>query len=272
MTLNSTTKLSIAELAIYIVLLQPTLWLLYKHGRSGLMSFLYLIAFEILRVAAAGIQIANRNAAHPTESGAIVSSIGLSPLLLALAGFVDLLWLYYGAVDRSPLRARITAWGVHIGAVAGIALVAVGAAKLFGQNATRPDITTGYTMLKVGALILLSTWMALTFVYLPLFGKLNSQPVLGVLMGLSASFIGVRAVYSVVYAFDHTESLSPFTGSFVVRLVLIFLVQLLAALSLVAVAFLTRNAGKKRAAGHRTRHQNGEDQDSSIPLTARGYK
>ncbi|EXJ59764.1 hypothetical protein A1O7_03911 [Cladophialophora yegresii CBS 114405] len=274
MTLNATTKLSIAELAIYIVLLQPTLWLLYKHGRAALMAFIYLIAFEILRIVAAGIQIANRNSPHPTESGAVVSSIGLSPLLLALAGFLNLLYLYNGPMDRkpSPLQARITGGGTHLGAVTGVVLVALGATKLFGQNTTPSDITTGYTMLKVGAIILLATWMALTFVCLPLFGKLKSQPILGLLMVSACAFIGVRAVYSVVYAFDHTNSLSPFTGSFVVKLVLIFLAQLLAALSLVAVAFLTRDGGKQRARRPGSRHQNVESQDSSVPMTARGYK
>jgi hypothetical protein len=272
MTLNSTTKLSIAELAIYVVLLQPTLWLLYKHGRAAILAFFYLTAFQILRIVAAGIQISDRNAAHPTEAGAIVSSVGLSPLLLAFAGFMNLLWLYNGTSNRSPIQSLVTEVGVHIGAVTGIALVAVGASKLFSQNATPSDINTGYTMFKVGALILLSTWIALTLLCLQLFGKLKSQPILGLTMVAACGFIGVRAIYTVVYAFDHTSSLSPFTGSFVVKLIPIFLVQLLAALSLVMVAFQTRNGGKQRATRRRRRHQNVESRDSAVPLTTRAHK
>src|ERR1700761_2699256 len=113
MVLNSTTKLSIAELAIYIVLLQPTLWLFYRHGRLAISAFFYLTAFEILRIVAAGIQIGNRNDARPSTSGAIVSSIGLSPLLLAYAGFLNLLWRYYGSSSRSQLVSLISEVGVH---------------------------------------------------------------------------------------------------------------------------------------------------------------
>ncbi|KIW69546.1 hypothetical protein PV04_05418 [Phialophora macrospora] len=272
MTLNSTTKLSIAELSIYVVLLLPTLWLLYKHGRAALRAFFYLIAFEILRVVAGVIQINDRNAAYPTESGAIVSSVGLSPLLLAFSGIVNLLLSYYRASSRSPVQAFVPEAVIHIGAVTGIALVAFGASKLFAQNAKPSDINTGYTMFKIGAVILLATWIAVTLLCLQLLGTLKVQLVLSLLMLSSCGFIGARAIYTIVYAFDHTSSLSPFTGSFVVKLIPIFLAQLLAALSMLAVAFLTRNDGKQRATGHRRRHQNVESLDSSIPLTARSYK
>ncbi|KAJ9611336.1 hypothetical protein H2200_004520 [Cladophialophora chaetospira] len=267
MTLNSTTKLSCAELAIYIVLLQPTLWLAYKHGKAAILAFLYLTAFQILRIVAAAIQISNRNKAQPSEAGAIVSSVGLSPLILSYLGFVNLLWSYYGSSNRNKLQALISEVVVHAGAIAGIAVVAVGATKLFDKNATHSEINTGHAMFKAGAIILVLTWIILGATSLQLFFTLKRQPMLSLLMVSAWAFIGVRAVYSVVYAFDESPSLSPFTGTFVVKLVLIVLVQLFATLSMFAVALLTRNAGTKSASGHGIRHQDMESRHSDVPLT-----
>ncbi len=272
MTLNSTTKLACAELAIYIILLQPTLWLFYKHGKAAIIAFLYLTAFQILRIVASAIQISNRNASHPSEAGAIVSSVGLSPLILAFTGFLNLLWSYYGTSNRGKLQALISEVVVHTGAIAGIALVAVGTTKLFGQNVTHSDINTGHTMVKAGALILLLTWFILVALCVQLFGALREQLSVALLMVSACAFIGVRAVYGVVYAFDHAPSLSPFTGSFVVKLVLVTLVLLSTALSMFAVAFLTRNDAKQPNSTRRTRHRDVESRDGNVPLAARTHK
>ena len=271
MTLNSTTRLSIAELAIYIVLLQPTLWLFYKHGKAAILAFLYLTAFEILRIVAAGIQISNHSDAQPSEAGAIVSSIGLSPLLLAYAGFLGLLREYYGTSNAGQLGPLVAEVGVHLGAMSGIALVAVGVTKLASQNATHSDIDLGHTLLETGAVILLITWVVLAILCLKILRKIKNQLIASLLMASALIFIGVRAVYSVVYAFNHSPSLSPITGTFAVKLVVIFLVQLLAALSLTAVAFFTLGAAKQQGSGF-GRRRDVESRGGSLPLTSRTPK
>jgi hypothetical protein len=58
---------------------------------------------------------------------------------------------------------------------------------------------------------------------------------------LALPFTATRAVYSVVYSFDPSPSVNPITGVFAVKLVLIFLVQLLATLCLVVGGAMTRN-------------------------------
>ena len=272
MTLNSTTKLAIAELAIYIILLQPTLWLFYRHGKTAIIAFLYLIAFQILRIVASAIQISNRNAAHPSEAGAIVSSVGLSPLILAFTGFVNLLWSYCGNSNRGKLQAFISEVVVHAGAIAGIALVAVGTTKLFGQDVTQSDINTGHTMVKAGALILLFTWFILVALCVQLYRALRERVIVASLMVSACAFIGVRAVYGVVYAFDHSASLSPFTGSFVVKLVLVTLVLLFTALSMFAVAFLTRNDARQSVSTRRTRNRDLESREGNVPMATRTQK
>jgi hypothetical protein len=58
---------------------------------------------------------------------------------------------------------------------------------------------------------------------------------------LALPFTATRAVYSVVYSFDASPCVNPITGVFAVRIVLIFLVQLLATLCLVVGGAMTRN-------------------------------
>jgi uncharacterized membrane protein YcfT len=50
-----------------------------------------------------------------------------------------------------------------------------------------------------------------------------------------------RIIYSIVFGFTLDASLSPFTGTLAVKVVLIFLVQLIAALFIAVAGFLTRN-------------------------------
>lgn len=271
MTLNSTTKLSIAELAIYVVLLQPTLWLFYKHGKGAVLAFFYFTAFQILRIVAGGIQISDRNDATPSEAGAIVSSIGLSPLLLAFAGFINLLRVYYTTSSGGGLVPLISEIGVHLGAITGVALVAVGVTKIASNNPTHSDINTGRALLETGAVILLITWLALAVLCVLLLRKIRSHQVASLFMLSATTFIGVRAIYSVVYAFDHERSLSPFTGTFAVKFVFVFLIQLLAALSLFGAAFATRNAARHQLAGVAAR-SDVETPGSSVPLNSRSRK
>ena len=66
--------------------------------------------------------------------------------------------------------------------------------------------------------------------------------VTGVLGAVTMLF--ARIIYSIVYGFTLKPSLSPFTGSLAVKVVLIFMVQLLAALCIGTVGFITRNLAR----------------------------
>src|SRR5947209_1886003 len=58
---------------------------------------------------------------------------------------------------------------------------------------------------------------------------------------LALPFTAIRATYGIVYSFDHSPTVNPVTSIFAVKLVLIFLVQLLAVIALVIGGVLTRN-------------------------------
>jgi hypothetical protein len=75
--------LSAAELAIYITLSFPVLYILLKHGRAGLMGWLFLFFFCTIRLVGAAMSL---NSTSATAS--IISSVGLSPILLATSGIL----------------------------------------------------------------------------------------------------------------------------------------------------------------------------------------
>lgn len=81
----TTDGLSAAKLAIYLVLLQPALYCLWKHGKTGFLGWLYIQIFCVLRIATGGIGL------HGNQTGqaaVVLNSIGLSPLLLSVSGIL----------------------------------------------------------------------------------------------------------------------------------------------------------------------------------------
>jgi hypothetical protein len=78
--------LYIATLIIYLVLAQPAFYCLWKHVKRGILGWLYLQFFCVLRVVASAVTIYEEDAHKSGSTSLILSSVGLSPLLLAAAG------------------------------------------------------------------------------------------------------------------------------------------------------------------------------------------
>jgi hypothetical protein len=85
-SLDATTRLAIAELTIYILLLPLVIYILVRHGRHGIEGWAFLIAFCVLRLTSSGLQIADRNST--STIGSIINSVGISGLLLSLSGII----------------------------------------------------------------------------------------------------------------------------------------------------------------------------------------
>lgn len=87
--------LSTAEIVIYSILFPPTAYVLFKHGKNGLLGWFYLLAFYMLRIVGGGMALSG------SSSAGIVSNIGLSPLILAAAG---VLHEAYVTISPQPLQ------------------------------------------------------------------------------------------------------------------------------------------------------------------------
>jgi hypothetical protein len=132
----------------------------------------------------------------------------------------------------------------------GIALAAVGGANLAKPESPENSHSTDNALRKVGSLMLLLSAVLLIVFAFNTYCRLKSLPSahfnhnairLLYFAMLALPFTTIRAIYSNVYAFDNSPTVNPVTGVFAVKFVLIFLVQLLAALPLVIGGIMTRN-------------------------------
>ena len=272
MALDNTTSLSAAELAIYLVLVPLTVWLFFKHGRRASLAYIYLSIFESLRIVAAGLQIHAHSQHTTSKTGAIIDSVGLSPLLLAFSAFLYELSSYYSPPGRSNRFIVLEEVLVHVGAYTGIALAAVGASNLTQSNPSQSKIDQAHTLQETGVVLLLLTWIALVYMCFRLCRALGQPGALAILLAVACIFVGVRSVYSVVYAFDHSPSVNPITGGFAIKLVLVFLVQLIAVLALLAVGFLTRDVAAEYGTRRRGTYARPEDLEGGTAIPLRSPK
>jgi hypothetical protein len=73
-------------LIVYIALFFPSLLTFYKHLKSGILGWLSISIFILIRIIGSGLTIHDDNADARSRAAFLVSSIGLSPLLLCTMG------------------------------------------------------------------------------------------------------------------------------------------------------------------------------------------
>ncbi|RAH73370.1 uncharacterized protein BO66DRAFT_220582 [Aspergillus aculeatinus CBS 121060] len=259
-----TSGLLVSQLALYAPLTLPTLYLVFSHGRHGLLAWLYLLAFCVLRVTGAVMGLHN-----PHNTGAqIISSIGLSPLLLSIDGVLHEARIYCLSPNK---RTEWTFMAlIHVLVATGVAMVGAGAGGLLGDTPKPNDLSNikvGMVLLEVawGVLALWGLWTRCDGRGAPagLIGREGWLLLTGTLLALP--LVEISVIYILVAQITQRADLNPTTGSLAVRVVLGFLPELLAAIVLVFVGILTRgvgevgagagDAGLGHAHGHERRHR-----------------
>ncbi|OQE40013.1 hypothetical protein PENCOP_c006G05633 [Penicillium coprophilum] len=236
-----TNSLSTATCAIYTVLAIPVLYLLVRHGRCGLLGWLFLFFFCTIRVIGGALAIKKT-----TVAANIISSVGLSPLLLATASILHEARHYLiQSTDKKTEWVSVLAY--HMLVVAGVALTAAGSANL--QEHEQPlekdeKITEAGISILAVAWGLLVGWTGLSFVAPR--GRNSSLTRAGnvLLMAVTFSlvFIGIRVFYSLTALCTQRVSLNPVTGSLAIRVVLDFLPEVISTLSFILAGIITRSA------------------------------
>ncbi|KAK9576608.1 hypothetical protein V6Z92_009872 [Aspergillus fumigatus] len=187
---------SVAQLAIYSVLVCPALYLTLCHRRNGVLGWGYLMVFCILRITGGALSI------HSSGSGAkIISSVGISPMLLALDGILHEARVYRSRNLNKRLKYTFMAF-VHVVVATGVAMVGTGASSLAGKNPEASDQTN----LDVGMALLEACWATLTVWALWTLKDCSEKTVLGVMEGnmllrgvlLATAFIGIRVTYGLI--------------------------------------------------------------------------
>ncbi|KAJ6189014.1 hypothetical protein N7519_003922 [Penicillium mononematosum] len=235
-----TNSLSAATCAIYAVLAIPVLYLLVRHGRYGLLGWLFLFFFCILRIIGGALAVNDTSAAAN-----IISSVGLSPLLLATAGILHEARHYrIQFLDKKMQWVSVLAY--HMLVVAGVALTAAGSSKLqeHEQPLKAEKISRAGISIMVIAWGILVGWTGFSFV--GPWGRNSSLTragnVLLMAVAFSLVFIGIRVFYSLAALCTQRASLNPVTGLLAIRVVLGFLPEVIAALVCIFAGIRTQDA------------------------------
>ncbi|KAK8062158.1 hypothetical protein PG997_014255 [Apiospora hydei] len=261
----TTDALPTVTLAIYAVLSIPVLFCLVRHGRTGLVGWFYLLVFCTLRIVGGALAMnSNKN----SSSASLIANIGLSPLLLAASGILHEGRAYYVADGANKKTEWLLVLVFHAIVAPGVALLAAGASGLQSATATKTDlvlVSVGIALL-TAAWVVLCIWTALSF--LPsssfVFGRRRqgttkvmmdkTSPAAAargygtkILWGVAAAltFIGIRVFYSLVALTTRLAYLSPSTGALSIRVVVVFLPELVACLILIVAGFMTRHVASR---------------------------
>ncbi|OAR02069.1 hypothetical protein LLEC1_03391, partial [Akanthomyces lecanii] len=234
----------LSAMAIYAVLIVPVFFLLVKHGKAGLLGWLYLTAFCVLRILGGALALSG------SKSATIIANVGLSPLLLAASGI-----LHESNSLRKTSDAKVE-WAVvaafHVLVAGATAILAVGASALQSSSPLPSDLTK----VKVGIALLTVAWIVLVgWSAQSWFRRSRTQHMeashagrkLIISVTLASVFIGIRVLYTLAAFVSQKKSLSPATGTLAVRVVLILLPELAASLIFLFYGWFTRNATRSKA-------------------------
>ncbi|KIW85133.1 hypothetical protein Z517_00522 [Fonsecaea pedrosoi CBS 271.37] len=288
---SDTVALDATEIGVYILLMPLIIFLGIRHGAKHSLGFVYLCLFSILRIVADALGIANRNSTNENTiiTTQAINSAGLSPLLLILGALAHEAHHYqiratlpHREAQNVLRQLRSLQGGFHALSAGGMGLIVYAAEKSASKDSNH-DSGTWTALRKLGVVLMLlaaiaeviyavCVWMAVrrTKVVRPV--NLLSLAGFTFVGGL---FVGVRAVYSVIYTFDTNPDLSPVTGKFVVKLIFIVGVQFSAVACLICGAWLTRNVRRDtayesiRPAGQAFGH--GGHADVAMPLTSQSF-
>ncbi|KUJ06796.1 uncharacterized protein LY89DRAFT_692158 [Mollisia scopiformis] len=263
MTQNS---LPSATCVIYVILIVPITFCLFKHGRHGILGWLTIQLFCGLRIVGSLIEI-HQNNTHSTDTTTtlILNNIGLSPLLLAALGV-----LHEARTARNPKLNTRLEWikvlSFHSVVVGGMVFIIIGIIHEIDNKTTTPP-----TLSKLGIVILLLAWCVLaawvgislrktdqSYEMIPLTTPHTREPVYGVppayaeattlLYGVAIilPFIGIRDIYAALNIFLTSTT---FKNSLVAKVILSVVPEAIMTTVLAGAGIMTRHMSKLRKVG-----------------------
>ncbi|KAF3393828.1 hypothetical protein F1880_005199 [Penicillium rolfsii] len=232
---TSTEGLELAQLAFYAAASIPAIYCLIVHGKHGIFGWLYVLAMCGLRLVGNGMGYhALSTTGKPSTSASIISSIGLSPLLLAALGMLHEINHSIPAslpVFLGPFSLLVP----HLVIAGGIGLAAASGTNLH--------------LLEVGLVIFATGWLIVLGLVI-LSARANARhpgrgPEKKLLWAteIAMPLIGIRILYAIVIVFkDHHAS----GGGLVVKIILGTIPEFLVMISYLSAGLVTRNLARDR--------------------------
>ncbi|KZF21816.1 hypothetical protein L228DRAFT_269270 [Xylona heveae TC161] len=209
MTITTRGRLAIAEIVYYAPALVLAVIVMLRHGFRRQLGWIYLAILALVRIIGSSMQIASEQ--DPSNTGlittaAILSSVGLSPLLLAMAGLLKRVDDSLPSSHRLPGRTFTL---LHIPTLVALILAITGGSE---ESSSPTSNNGGRKFMKIAIIIFLVVYViqsALTF--LTLF-KLRHVPqgerkLVYAVTG-SIPFLAVRLLYSLIGAFESPTKLT----------------------------------------------------------------
>ncbi|KAK0825627.1 hypothetical protein LTR73_006781 [Friedmanniomyces endolithicus] len=221
--------LAAAELAFFAPALLIGLYIVFRHGFTRQMGWVYIVILSILRIvgASATLNMAATNIASTAllETAAITSAVGTAPLLLALMGFLERIntGMEHKGVSRLAFRL------LHLVSLAALVVAIIGGIDRMDSNASQ--VSTGQKLSETASMLFLGVYLALAGI--ALFGVANVRWILAgekVLMRacvLAIPVLAVRIAYSIASAFANAGSVFYFGSVNAIVLVLFIVAGLM---------------------------------------------
>ncbi|KAI1326855.1 hypothetical protein F5Y16DRAFT_399975 [Xylariaceae sp. FL0255] len=258
--MSSSKGLSAALLVLYILFSLPGIFVIFKHGvrHGAILGWFFLNGFFLLKIIASGLQLHD-----PTNTtAALLSNVGLSPLLLSTASIIHEARAYLFKDSRNRRIEILTVVVFHQLVAVAIALVASGASSL-EEAKSEADVNKDEKNIKVGEVLLLVAWLVLTavaiFTAVSVSGNSRSNreaattykkrdfaggKMLIFAVVAAMPFLGIRLLTSLIYFFTNDAALNPVSGSLGLRVGLEIIEELIITLVYITAGILTRNIGK----------------------------
>ncbi|KAK0887957.1 hypothetical protein LTR02_016758 [Friedmanniomyces endolithicus] len=151
--------LAAAELAFFAPALLIGIYIVFRHGFTRQMGWVYIVILAILRIvgAAATLDMETTNTASTAllETAAITSAVGTAPLLLALMGFLERINTGMEHKGTPRLAFRL----LHLVSLAALVVAIIGGIDRMDSSAS--TVSTGKTLSETAAMLFLGVYLAL---------------------------------------------------------------------------------------------------------------
>ncbi|KAK9327609.1 hypothetical protein V1520DRAFT_348396 [Lipomyces starkeyi] len=248
--------IAIVEIVIYVITLTYSITNCLRYGFKRQAGWVYLSFFCVLRLCASVLVIIVEKSSHPSSAmiaaEVTVSSIALTPLHLALLGFLTTsAQLALGEIPENFTKLfRLCRVVLLVAIILGI----VGGNKLADDSVSQ----TGHTMSRVSISLIVGVFVVLTLVtlYFLIFAQLDSQSrALTIGIAVALPFLLVRIIYALVNAFSSSTAnkFNDLTGDWVIYLVMGVIMEFIVVAVLTATGFkLQKYSGKEKMVDRRS--------------------
>ncbi|GJJ08725.1 hypothetical protein Clacol_002944 [Clathrus columnatus] len=219
MALGPFGDIAIAEIIFYIPIACISLFVTFKHGFNRKLGWLFLFTFSIFRLVSAILTVVFRAMPNPAIglviTATVLTSVGLSPLLLATHAFVSGMRNVFprGSYVAPILRRPLTIARLLL--VVALIMGAIGGSEQSPLNSPSTR-NVGKILTRVAVIIFIAVYAFLFFVHIIFWRERNDIPpnFRRLLSGVSLALppLCVRLVYSVLQAFGSTNKFSPVLG------------------------------------------------------------